>query len=89
MSIKNFKDFSINESIKSKDELEKHIEEIFNNSPLSYHTSERQLDEKEGMIKAYDFLTKHFPKIGHVAYERLVEYMWEIYPNEEDIVNDI
>lgn len=85
MSIKKFNDFSVNENLKSKEDLEKHIEDIFNNSHLSNHTPERQVDEKEGMIKAYDFLTKYFPKIGHVAYERLVEYMWEIWPNEEDI----
>lgn len=63
MSIKKFNDFSVNENLKSKEDLEKHIEDIFNNSHLSNHTPERQVDEKEGMIKAYDFLTKYFPKI--------------------------
>ena len=82
MSIKKFDEFSVNENLKSKDDFEKHIEEVF--STLSYHTPERQADEKEGMIKAYEFLSK-YTKIGSLAHERMVEYMWEIWPNKEDI----
>jgi hypothetical protein len=81
--MKYIKNFSLNESLKSEDDFEKHIEDIFNDT-LSYHTPERQADEKEGMIKAYKFLSK-YPKIGGLAYERMVQYMWEIYPTEGEI----
>lgn len=79
-----FKDFSVNENLKSKKDFNKHIEFIFTEGPCKYYTEDRKEDTKQGMLKAYDFLIK-FPKIEHIAYERLVEYMWNIYPSDKEL----
>ena len=68
-----------NESIKSESEFNEYMDKVY---PVGVKD-----DEREGMLKGYDFLMKwvnhsKLSKIGYLAHERLAEYMHETYPND-------
>jgi hypothetical protein len=76
MPIKKFKDFKQKSLRKSQDDFNKHMFVIYPNDD--------RVEEREGMQKAYDFLL-NFEKFGNITSESLIKYMWETYPNDEEL----